>query len=90
MKIASLPVLSLSKKYPFLEFFWSVFSRIQTEYGEIELYKVYSNLSQIIFSDLFVRNHSNYNLRSHSDFVIPKVKTVYKGSESLRYFGPII
>ena len=29
----SLP--SLSEKYPYSEFFWSVFSRIRTEYGEI-------------------------------------------------------
>ena len=26
---------ALRKKYPYLELFWSVFSRIQTEYGEI-------------------------------------------------------
>ena len=56
----------------------------------IELYKIYNNLSQTIFSELFVRNHSNYNLGSQSDFVIPEVKTVYLGSDSLRYFGPII
>ena len=47
-------------------------------------------MSQTIFNELFVRNHSNYNLRSQSDFVIPEVKTVYKGSSSPRYFGPII
>ena len=56
----------------------------------IELYRVYNNLSQTIFNELFVGNHSNYNLRSQSHFVIPEVKTVYKGSNSLRYFGPII
>ena len=56
----------------------------------IELYKVYNNLPQTIFSELFVRNHSSYNLRSQSDFVIPEVKTVYEGSNSLRYFGTII
>ena len=56
----------------------------------IELHKVCNNLSQTNFSGLFARNHSNYNLRSQSDFVIPEVKTVYKGSKSLRYFGPII
>ena len=44
------------------------------------LFKVYSNLSQPSYEIA-------YNLRSHSDFVIPKVKTVYKG---LSYFGPII
>ena len=25
----------MSEKYPYLEFFWSVFSRIWTEYGEL-------------------------------------------------------
>ena len=57
----------------------------------VELYKVYNDLSQTIFSELFVRNHGNYyNLRSQSDFVIPEVETVYKRSNSLRYFGHII
>ena len=41
-------------------------------------------------SDLFERKNINYNLCSQPDFVIPQVKSVYKGSNSLRYFGPII
>ena len=56
----------------------------------IELYKVFSGQSQTIFSDLFERKNINYNLRSQPDFVIPQVKSVYKGLNSLRYFGPII
>ena len=28
---------SLGKKYPYSEFFWSVFSRIRIEYGEVPL-----------------------------------------------------
>ena len=55
----------------------------------IELYEFY-NLSQAIFSELFVKNRSNCNLRPQSDFVIPEAKTVYKGSNSLYYFGIII
>ena len=43
-----------------------------------------------IFSDLFERKNINYNLRSQPNFVFPQVKTVYKGSNSIRYFGPII
>lgn len=54
-----------------------------------ELYKVYNNLSQTIFIDLFTTNHINYNLRSQSDFVIPQVQTVCKGSKSFGYFGRI-
>ena len=56
----------------------------------MELYKVYNNISQTVFSDLFIRNHINYNLRSQSDFVIPQIKTVCNGTNSLRYFGPMI
>ena len=56
----------------------------------IELYKVFTGQSQTIFSDLFERKNISYSLRSQTDFVIPQVKTVYKGSNSLRYFGPII
>ena len=32
----------LRKKYPYLELFWSLFSRIWTEYGEIQSISVYS------------------------------------------------
>ena len=56
----------------------------------IEPYKVFSEQSQTIFSDLFERKNISCNLRSQPDFVIPPVKTVYKGSNSLRYFEPII
>ena len=49
----------------------------------IELYKVLSGQSQTILSDLFERKNINYNLCSHPDFVIPQVKSVYKGSNSL-------
>ena len=55
----------------------------------IELYKVFSGQSQTILSHLFERKNVSYNLHSQSDFVIPQVKTVNKGSNSLRYFGPI-
>ena len=56
----------------------------------IELYKVYNNLSESFFSDLFTRNTNNYNLRTTSDFLIPQINTVLKGSNSIRYFGPKI
>ena len=54
----------------------------------IELYTVYYNLSQIIFSDLFRRNINSSNLRLKPDFVNPQVRTVLKGSNSIRYYGP--
>ena len=56
----------------------------------VELYKVFSGQSQTIFSDLFERKNINYNLRSQPGFVISQVKSLYEGSNSLRYFGPII
>ena len=39
---------------------------------------------------MFTKKENPYNLRSQFDFTVPKVKTVYKGFNSLRYFGPII
>ena len=56
----------------------------------IELYKVYHNIAETIFSDLFIRNNNTYNARVKSDFVIPQIKTVLKGSNSIRYYGPVI
>ena len=56
----------------------------------IKLYKVYHNLSETIFSDLFTWNITSYNLHLKPDFVIPQVRTVLKGSNSARYYGPII
>ena len=56
----------------------------------IELYKVFIGQSQTIFIDLLERKNINYNLLSQPDFVIPKVKSVYKGSNSIRYIGPIV
>ena len=56
----------------------------------IELCKVCHNLSQTIFSDLFTGNINSYNLRLKPDFVIPQVRTVLKGSNSIRYYGLLI
>ena len=55
-----------------------------------ELYKVYNNISQTTFEELFTRNNNGYYLRSKSDFVFPQIRTVLKGSNSIRCFGPII
>ena len=48
-----------------------------------DLFKVYNNLYQTIFSDLFIRNRISYKVRLQLDFAIPQVKSVYKGSNSL-------
>ena len=55
-----------------------------------ELCKYFSGQSQTLFSDLFERKNIHYNLCSQPDFVIPQAKTIYKGSDLLQYFGPII
>ena len=56
----------------------------------IELYQVYHSLSLTVFSVLFRRNVNCYNLCLKPDFVIPQVRTVFKGSNSIRHYGPII
>ena len=56
----------------------------------IELYKVYYNIAQTIFSDLFIRKNNTYDIRAKLDFVIPQINTVLKGSNSIQYYGPVI
>ena len=50
----------------------------------IEMFKVFKNLSSPIISDLFEVRENNYNLRNNSYFLIPTVKTVHHGSESIK------
>ena len=56
----------------------------------IELYKIYHNIAQTMFSDLFICNNNTYNIRAKSDFVIPQINTVLKGPNPIRYYGPVI
>ena len=37
-----------------------------------------------------MRNNNTYNARVKFDFVIPQIKTVFKGSNLIRYYGPVI
>ena len=53
----------------------------------IEMFRVFKNLSSPIISGLFEVRENNYNLRNHSYFLIPTVKTVYHGSESIKNLG---
>ena len=41
-------------------------------------------------SEFFVRNNHNYNLCSKSELLLPNVNTVFKGQNSIRYFGSVI
>ena len=51
---------------------------------------MYNNISRAILEELFTINNNGYYLRSKSDFVIPQIRNVLKGSNSIRYFDPII
>ena len=54
------------------------------------MFKVFKNLSPTIISNLFELRENNDNLRNHSYFLIPTVKTVYNVSESIKNLGPRI
>ena len=49
-----------------------------------EMYKVKNNLCPKPFQDLFVRRE-----RGNGDFVIPKISSVNRGEETVRYRGPV-
>ena len=57
----------------------------------IEMYKVHRGISPEILNDLFpLKQADQYNLRNRSQVIIPNVKTVNHGFESLIYLGPKI
>ena len=55
----------------------------------IEMFKVINNIAATIIGDLFTTYHS-YNLRSKSKFVVPSVRTVHNGQNSIQYYDPLI
>ena len=56
----------------------------------IEIYKAMNNLPGGDLSEFFVRNNHNYNLRARSELTIPSINTVFKGQNSISYFGSVI
>ena len=55
----------------------------------IKMYKMHRGISPENSNDLFpLRQAEQYNLRNSSWFIIPNVKTVDNGFESLRCLGP--
>ena len=56
----------------------------------IEMYKVVHGLSSDIIKDMFTECTHDINLRSKPDFLLPEIKTVYWGKNSIRYLGPLI
>ena len=56
----------------------------------IEMYKVKHDLSPPFMKEIFVHNNNDKGTRSGDTFARPNVNKVYKGEQSLRYFGPIV
>ena len=56
----------------------------------IEMYKAVDNLPGGNLSEFFVKNNHNYNLRSISELTVPSISTVFKGQNSISYFGSVI
>ena len=56
----------------------------------IEMYKAVNNLPGGNFSEFFVRNNHNFNLRSRSELTVPSINTVFKGQNYISYFGSVI
>ena len=59
------------------------------QYVAIEMYKVVNNISPLFVREIFEKNDMLLT-RLGSDFVRPKVNSVYMGDNSLRIFGPIL
>ena len=57
----------------------------------IEMFKVLTKTSPKIMQDVFqIKDQEDYFLRNARDFVIPTVKSVNYGLESIRFLGPKI
>ena len=56
----------------------------------IEMYKAVNHLPGGGLSEFFERNNHNYNLRSKSELTVPSINTVFKGQNSISYFGSVI
>ena len=54
------------------------------------MFKVNNGLSPVLMNDIFKLTVNKHNLRKLSRFYRPKVNSVYNGTESLSFLGPII
>ena len=56
-----------------------------------EMFKIYNKTSPEVMQEIFtIKEQGEYNLRNQADFVVPHVKSVNFGFESIRYIGPKI
>ena len=53
-----------------------------------EIFKTQNSMNPLFMSEIFRERENMYNLRNNNEFVIPRIKTVTFGSESIRYRGP--
>ena len=51
---------------------------------------VYIICQEKVLAKCFVRNNHNYNLRSQSELLLPNANIVFKGQNSISYFGLVI
>ena len=57
----------------------------------IEIYKVNNALSPLLVSNIFTQKNCHpYNLRLHSQFSRPLVRSVFHGTEGISYLRPVI
>ena len=56
----------------------------------IEIYKAIRDISGNSLKELFVKRERTINLQSKTELVIASVNSVFKGKNSLRYFGSVI
>ena len=53
-----------------------------------EIFKTQNNLNPPFMNEIFRERDNIYNLKNNNEFVLPSIKTVHFGSESIRYRGP--
>ena len=52
------------------------------------IFKTQNSMNPPFINEIFRERENMYNLRNNNEFVIPRIKTVNFGSESIRYRGP--
>ena len=55
----------------------------------LEMFKIINNIAATIIDNLFTI-YNSYNLRSKFKFVVPSVRTVHNGQNSIQYYGSLI
>ena len=55
-----------------------------------EVLKVYNNIAPPIFTEIFNKRSTNYQLCHSSYILVPPVRSVYNGTENLSFLGPKI